>query len=249
MACTRPSAALLCPLSTTSSLLPSCLMATPTARSPQALALSATLTGHTGAVWCVAWSPEGGLLASAGADASVRLWAPPPGVLDGGRGLADGGVGRGKGPQDGPEVEAAGGGDGAEGLAAGWTCLSTVGGDVFPRTVRSVAWNPDGRYGRPECEESRGYLVRAAGALPLCRWVPFACVFVAAPYLTLHASTDGSFCTHASSAVECITDKRIGRPIVPFPRVRRLGRETPCGYTSSSCPLYSATQYAGSGLF
>lgn len=131
-------------------------MATPTTRSPQALALSATLTGHTGAVWCVAWSPDGGLLASAGADASVRLWAPPSGVLDGGRGVADGGVGGGKGRREGPGVEAAGGGDGAEGAAASWTCLSTVGGHVFPRTVRSVAWNPDGRYGRPDCGECLG---------------------------------------------------------------------------------------------
>ncbi|GAB0491379.1 hypothetical protein MMPV_002632 [Pyropia vietnamensis] len=120
------------------------MMATRTPLSPQALALSATLTGHTGAVWCVAWSPEGGLLASAGADASVRLWAPPPGVLDGGHRLADGGIDRDKGRRDGLDVEAAAEADGAEEAAAGWTCLFTVGSDVFPRTVRSVAWNPDG---------------------------------------------------------------------------------------------------------
>lgn len=132
------------------SLFHHAMMANPTAHSPQALALSATLTGHTGAVWCVAWSPEGGLLASAGADASVRLWAPPPGALGVGHRLANRGIDRDKGRWDGLDVEAAADADGAEEASAGWTCLFTVGSDVFPRTVRSVAWNPDGQYDRPD---------------------------------------------------------------------------------------------------
>jgi WD40 repeat protein len=34
----------------------------------------ATLRGHTGPVWALAWSPDGATLASASADASIRVW-------------------------------------------------------------------------------------------------------------------------------------------------------------------------------
>ena len=33
-----------------------------------------TLTGHTGGVWAVAWSPDGTRLVSGGDDGTVRVW-------------------------------------------------------------------------------------------------------------------------------------------------------------------------------
>ncbi|MGH3568815.1 MAG: NB-ARC domain-containing protein, partial [Pseudonocardia sp.] len=46
---------------------------------PPPSALVRVLTGHTGAVFAVAWSPDGTRLATAGGDASVRLWDPVAG--------------------------------------------------------------------------------------------------------------------------------------------------------------------------
>jgi cytosolic iron-sulfur protein assembly protein CIAO1 len=89
-----------------------------------ALELQASLRGHRGVVWCVAWSPRG-LLASCGADKSVLVWQavrhrPPPGDDSGSA----------AGP-----------------AAAGerWQCTASLSGNSFLRTVRCVAWGVDGR--------------------------------------------------------------------------------------------------------
>ena len=54
-----------------------------TYNSSQALKLELieTLSGHDERVWCVTWCPKGKLLASCGADKTVRIWAKEDGKM------------------------------------------------------------------------------------------------------------------------------------------------------------------------
>ena len=45
------------------------------------LQLEQTLSGHEDRVWCVAWSPKGNILASCGADKTVRIWTREDGKM------------------------------------------------------------------------------------------------------------------------------------------------------------------------
>ena len=45
------------------------------------LELVGTLSGHEDRVWCVAWGPKGNLLASCGADKTIRIWAKEDGKM------------------------------------------------------------------------------------------------------------------------------------------------------------------------
>ncbi|MFF4039768.1 hypothetical protein [Streptomyces sp. NPDC001816] len=51
--------------------------------------LTNALTGHTGHVLALAFNPKGGVLATAGADRTIRLWTIPRTILDGHAGYVD----------------------------------------------------------------------------------------------------------------------------------------------------------------
>lgn len=108
------------------------------------LELQASLRGHKGIVWCVAWSLRG-ILASCGADRSVRVWHS-------GQHL------RSEGPKD-CSVER----DFSVGDRERWVCIAELKENCFLRTVRAVAWGVDGRTVTAACFDSTSTVLELAG--------------------------------------------------------------------------------------
>lgn len=106
------------------------------------LELKASLRGHDGVVWCVAWSPRG-VLASSGADKSVRVWCTVP------ERVADGSKDR---------------GDNVDSPMEGrWSCIASLKGNCFLRTVRSVSWGVDGRSLAAGCFDATATVLELLG--------------------------------------------------------------------------------------
>jgi WD40 repeat protein len=85
----------------------------------------ATLRGHADRVWAVAWHPSGDVLASCSGDTTIKLWSRDPAAAEA---AAD---------------------DASDGTSATfrndrhWRCIGTLDGE-HSRTVRALAWSPDG---------------------------------------------------------------------------------------------------------
>ncbi|GJQ12804.1 hypothetical protein GpartN1_g4595.t1 [Galdieria partita] len=83
----------------------------------QLLKIATLATGRKDPIWSISWCPTSAVLASAGSDCLVRLWAPQTGDCTQAIQRDD------ERPQE-------------------WRCLTTFGATLFPRTLRCVSFNP-----------------------------------------------------------------------------------------------------------
>ncbi|HEU5086594.1 MAG TPA: serine/threonine-protein kinase [Roseiflexaceae bacterium] len=124
---------------------PVAIQTAPESAETSTITLDRTLRGHDGFVWSVAWSPNGQLLASAGADQTVRVWEAANGQLlrmlklhgfmNSANAVAFHPAG---------ELLASAGNDGSIWLwrVADGDCVAVLHGHYGP--VTSIAWSPDG---------------------------------------------------------------------------------------------------------
>jgi WD40 repeat protein len=83
----------------------------------------ATLTGHDDRVWNVAWHPSADVIASCGGDKTIRLWSRDVAAATAAAASSNAAPGN---PKD-----------------KHWRCIATLDGE-HARTVRALAWSPDG---------------------------------------------------------------------------------------------------------